>query len=61
VLNAWGGTLDALIVPNNLDSISLSKKVEGQVSIEEGSQLEVILEVDYCISARACEFINNFF
>jgi hypothetical protein len=36
--------LDAPIVPNNLDSIFLSKKVEGQLSIDEGSQLEVILE-----------------
>ncbi len=44
VLNAWGDMLDAPIVPNNLDSIFLSKKVEGQLSIEEGSQLEVILE-----------------
>ncbi len=44
VLNAWGDMLDAPIVPNNLDSIFLSKKVEGQLSIDEGSQLEVILE-----------------
>jgi hypothetical protein len=36
--------LDAPIVPNNLDSIFLSKQFEGQLSIEEGSQLEVILE-----------------
>jgi hypothetical protein len=36
--------LDSPIVPNSLDSIFLSKKVEGQLSIEEGSQLEVILE-----------------
>ncbi len=44
MLNAWGDMLDAPIVPNNLDSIFLSKKAEGQLSIEEGSQLEVILE-----------------
>jgi hypothetical protein len=44
VLNAWGDMLDEPIVPNSLDSIFLSKKVEGQLSIEEGSQLEVILE-----------------
>lgn len=44
MLNAWGDMLDAPIVPNNLDSIFLSKQFEGQLSIEEGSQLEVILE-----------------